>query len=362
MPYDSSRSKSANLQRILADRLPDEVILPTSWRRAVMAVFLTVLLVVAVNLFARWYLDSYPSNRGYWLAREKWKLLESLSEPVDWLILGDSSANQGVIPGIIEAQLGGTAVNLATTAGMVLLDDVWMLEEYIERHGPPENVLVVHTVDVWDRNIQKVMIAKVPRPWGFWRTSAVGPDLDYDQWLDVFLARYVPLFGENKSIMTTIGIAAKSPEKLFTRRYNLEPGGYMAREHTNRRLTEKETDRWIDRFGRVSFTTSAINQASLERMIALADEHDFDLYLAAGPLHDRLLHDEKAQAYLNALHQSLGTIVADSDNVHYISRTAGFPIEQMENVDHVIHPAAEIYSQMLASDIESIRASSASQP
>ena len=86
MPYDSSRSKSANLQRILADRLPDEVILPTSWRRAVMAVFLTVLLVVAVNLFARWYLDSYPSNRGYWLAREKWKLLESLSEPVDWLI------------------------------------------------------------------------------------------------------------------------------------------------------------------------------------------------------------------------------------------------------------------------------------
>ena len=45
-----------------------------------------------------------------------------------------------------------------------------------------------------------------------------------------------------------------------------------------------------------------------------------------------------------------------SNNVHYLTMLAGMPLEQMQNIDHVNHAAAEVYSQMLASEINRINA------
>jgi hypothetical protein len=53
---------------------------------------------------------------------------KTVDEPVDWLILGDSSVNQGVIPSIFEDEFGERAINLGTNGIMITLDDLWMIE------------------------------------------------------------------------------------------------------------------------------------------------------------------------------------------------------------------------------------------
>lgn len=359
MSDSHSHSRPARIRRILEDRLPEEVLLPITWRRSLATVFLTVLFFVAINLLIKWYLIAYPINRGYWVTHEKWEMLDSLSEPAEWLILGDSSAIQGVVPSVIEEQLGGQAINLATTAGIALLDDVWMLEEHIERYGPPKNVLVVHTVDVWDRDIAyqgSILIAKIPRPWGFWRASAVDPGLDSDLWIDIFLARYLPLYGETGSLLTVLGRAIVTPERLFENPYRMEPDGYIPVNQTSSGSTVTETEETINKFEQNGFYISPINQTALDRMVALADEHDFELYLANGPLYEGLAQASAIQEFFADLNQTLEESAGRSNNAHYLTLLAGMPLEQMQNIDHVNHAAAEVYSQMLASEINRIQA------
>lgn len=348
-------ARADRIRRILVDRLPEEVLLPTTLRRAMITILATLLLLTAINFAAKWYLKNFPANHAYWLMNAKWELLGSMSEPADWLIVGDSSANQGVIPSVIEEQLGGQAVNLATTAGTTLLDDLWMLEEHIERFGPPKNVLVVHTVDVWHRDVEYVMLAKIPRPWGFWQSSPIYPHLNSDKWSQVLLARYIPLYGENTSILKAVTRGIESPETIFNNPYELGPGGYMPSLDAKPLGTQKDAEKLKSRFERQDLHVSKINRALLAEMVTLADEYNFDVYLVYGPLLEGVIQHEPVKKYLSRVDQTLTEMAGQSTNVHYVPMLAGFPAEQMQNADHVVHTAAQSYSQMLANEIEKMR-------
>ena len=110
--------------------LPEEMVPSSSRQEVLMGFFALVALVVALNLAAVVYIWAYSPNRGYWLAAAKWQMLEDLEEPVDTLVLGDSSCNQALIPEVVDEILGGPTINLCTIGDMTVR--LWDLETHKE--------------------------------------------------------------------------------------------------------------------------------------------------------------------------------------------------------------------------------------
>ncbi len=44
----------------------------------------------------------------------------------------------------------------------MLFNDLRMLELYLNRHGPPEAVVIVHGYDIWSRDINISVLAQIP--------------------------------------------------------------------------------------------------------------------------------------------------------------------------------------------------------
>ena len=84
-------------------RIPQENYTPSTWWKVLVELAGSLVMLVCINLGMIWYLGNYTSNYGYWTIHQKWQLLEHLDQPVDWLILGDSSCNQGVMPADFES-------------------------------------------------------------------------------------------------------------------------------------------------------------------------------------------------------------------------------------------------------------------
>ncbi|MEB3229478.1 MAG: hypothetical protein VKJ64_00600, partial [Leptolyngbyaceae bacterium] len=97
----------------------------------------TLIVVLLFNGLANGFFIYLISQRSFFLASHKWTLLNNLEEPIDWLVLGDSSCNQGVIPEILSRELGGTTLNLCIFGPLLVFNDAWMLEQHIRQVGPP---------------------------------------------------------------------------------------------------------------------------------------------------------------------------------------------------------------------------------
>ena len=78
------------------------------------------------------------------------------------LILGDSSAAQGVDPEFWTNASGESAINLATIGDATVVNDAWMLETYLERFGRPNKVVIVHAYDIWHRELKQNVVVQIP--------------------------------------------------------------------------------------------------------------------------------------------------------------------------------------------------------
>src|SRR5207253_10129783 len=148
--------------------LPREAVPPAGWPQILCVWVLVCIIVAGINLTLQWSLNRFPINSGHGLVQAKWNLLKRLPAPIDVLVLGDSSGNQGVVPQLLGAALGGTTINACTLADALIVNDAWMLDLYIRRLGPPKRVILVHVYDVWERDISYDVWAQIPLPWGFW--------------------------------------------------------------------------------------------------------------------------------------------------------------------------------------------------
>ncbi|MBZ0305522.1 MAG: hypothetical protein K8I82_05590, partial [Anaerolineae bacterium] len=127
-----------------------EVIQHTSRRQIVITVGMALATVFIAN-FLTYYV---PMDRTETVVYQKWGLIQDLDAPVDWLIVGDSSANHGVIPAIITQELGGEALNVATFGDWLFVDDAWMIETHIRQVGAPKNIIIVHVPDMYHRTME----------------------------------------------------------------------------------------------------------------------------------------------------------------------------------------------------------------
>lgn len=333
------------MSRVLKDWLPTEVDAPARRRKVAAVVVLTVLATVGVNALAGVALNELTTNRGYWLVHEKWSLLESLEAPVDWLLLGDSSCNQGVRPDVFEERLGETAVNLCTVGDLLAVNDAWMLERYIEEHGPPKHVLIVHVYDVWYRGLRflnrQPLLAKIPLPWKFWEDLSPSVALDAKQERRLMLARYLPLWSENKTLASWL----HHPSIVLDRDFGLTEDGFMPLEESNPKNVRKDSREHFafTRTGRA--TMAPINREALIAIDALAERHGFDVWIASSPVWEGVWRNQRFRAFFTATMKLIEDVAKGRPRMHVVlSRPLTFREDQMENVDHLTQDAAAIYT------------------
>lgn len=318
-----------------------------------MLVPLSLVMVFLINLLMIGYLDRYSINYGYWTIHQKWNLLGRLTSPVDWLILGDSSCSQGIMPAIFISELNQSAINLCTTGDMGTLGDLWMLEEYIQRFGAPKNVLVVHTYDIWYRDFNPVRLGQIPRPWRFWENHTFGNDLmgKKDVRDATFLEHYVPLYSQNKTIGMLIRSSVAGKHNPFIASWDIGPDGFVPAQEPKPEIVLAGEKQQIDFVSQNKFQVSPLNEQALREIVEVADTYNFNLYLANSPVFADLFDNADYQAYYQSMQAYLQDLTNQSNYVQYISSVMTFPAEKMQNPDHLIVSAAEEYTQWLVREI-----------
>lgn len=331
--------------------LPDEHVAESTPREiATNAVGVLVLFIVA-NVLALWWLSGHTVNLSTFILQSKWSLLEELKQPADWLVVGDSSGNQGVNTSLLEEELGGTAVNLCTVADMGLVDDAWMVDEHIRRLGAPRNVIVVHVYDTWhrkDNQMRDVLISV--RPPIDWRNREPQIDLDSGDRRDILIAEYftawLPLYSQNASLKYLVmhPVAANGPAP-----FELDETGFMPRAEATPENVERDVASHERFLGKRSFSVSDTNEAGLARLLELSASHGFPLYIVNGPAEESLAAGEKYRAYFAELQQWLAAQLAPYPQARLVfTEPQGFPASQLENADHLTVEGAAIYTQRLA--------------
>jgi hypothetical protein len=331
-------------------QLTKEIISQTTRSRVAVTVIGAILCVIVFNFVAGWYLTRYSPNIGYLLIAAKWNLVQALANPVDILILGDSSGNQGVDPDVIKEKLGYSSVNLCTIGGTIALDDAWMLDEYLNKHGAPKAVLIVHGYDVWSRDIIIEALSKVPGSW--WNRR---PDLDLTlkQKVRIYLNRHVPIYAETRSL----GQVFQFPFKAFKNGLRFEPSGYVPEPFADPEQVEKDVQVHLDYLDTVKTSGDVLSRPNRKALLFikdLAEEHQFDVFIANGPVYEVLYADPEFQEYYATVRQSISEIAATSDYLHYIlDPPMTFDKNRMQSADHVTSQGARDYTVRLGEEIKS---------
>ena len=106
------------------------------------------------------------------------------------------------------------------------------------------------------------------------------------------------------------------------------------------------------------FRVSPNNQEALEHITALANEYQFEVFLANSPINDALYEDDQFQLYFGQVRQALQAYADTNERVHYVLQDpVTFTKEQMRNADHVTYAAAMVYSERLSAELGSYLAS-----
>lgn len=330
-----------------------EVLRPSTARRAAIFVAGVVVFFLLLNFGARWYLQNHGTNLGYRIVHAKWALLEELDAPVDWLVFGDSSGCHGIVPEALGEVLGGSAVNLATLANLLLVDDAWMLQRYIERFGPPKNVVLVHAFDVWHRGYNSALIGQIPQRWGFWEDTAPTIDFTADQKRRLFLSRFVPLYAENATLRDHLRHFGPPKDVPFS---ITATGWVPGQPHHAGRLAGDlaRTRRFLEE--QTQFRVSNLNAAAIEVIGKLSDQHGFPVYLVNGPLYDALAETPAFARYRRQKEARIERMVSKYPNFHAIDTLPTYPRASMEvYVDHVIPEVAPVYTRTIAEAIKAWR-------
>lgn len=331
-----------------------EIIGSANIRRILIPVLGTLVIVLLFNLVAFSYIEKYSIGSYDFASKEKWNMLLDLEEPVDWLILGDSTGLMAVVPNTLNERLGVTSINLCTLGKLGVMNDAWMLNRYIQQFGSPKNVIIVHFYKTWQRDPSPEYVADIPLEWGFW--NRMQPPLENKPGLtyDLFMERYMPVITQDNTLVTALKgdwlweIALPSlvttsqlqADGLLITRRKL-PGSVVLGMHREIELAKDKP-----------FLVSNSSEKAMDHIVALAEEHDFDVYLAHGPLYVGLYEDHDFQTYFTQVQDTMKAFADKSERLYYISNMQmTFPEQQMLDAVHIMPSAAPVFTDSLITAI-----------
>lgn len=284
-----------------------------------------------VNYGAGEYLQKNTSNLGYFLVHHKWDMLQSISQPVEWLILGDSSGNQGLDPRIISQRMGGNALNSCSIGDLILLNDAWMLQTYIQKYGAPSHVIHVHVYDIFCREINPAVIGQVPLQFEFWKHLKPEIQMKPHEKLQYLLSRYFPLFSQEKSL-------SKALNPLYSdRKIQLHPDGFLTVFDSDPLLVSNDIMMHKAFLEAHDFSISPPNQQSLQVMAELAQTYQFSIHICASPIASTLAENSDFITYFKSEYDYLDSFSRQYQNIHVLFQNPiSFPDFRMESADHLV--------------------------
>lgn len=333
---------------------PEEHVLPTDGRGVVPAILIALALLAAANAVAFVETEHRPRNRGYEVVAHKWTLASELESAPDWLFVGDSSCNQGVIPQVFEEVLGGTALNLCTIGSATVADDAWIADYVIDRVGPPGAIVVVHTWDTWPRpdSTLRSMLWRIPIGSDAWEGREPAIALTARDRLTARFGRWLPLYTQNISLRQAVTNPGGAPTITF------EDGGFMPMNEASPEAARYDLDKHRRTVAAEDWSASAWSRASLQALIDVARAHEVPVYLAMAPAHEDLVDEPDFERWM-ADYAALLHDAAATEGVTVIAdRPFAVAPEMLEKVDHVNVEGARAYSSFLAERLAAHRPSS----
>ena len=347
---------------LVVDDEPPRVDLPRERVRRSTAKDLVVLcacmsiVVFLANMAAMFFVDNNPPNKGYAVVKSKWKLLDGIEKPLDWLVLGDSSCLAAVDPAVWTEATGESVLNLCTLGDLLLLDDVWLLKDYLSQHGAPQGVVVMHAYDMWYREVGDgalSLFGQIERPWGIWDRAKPKVELNASDRLKVFLARFVPLLSQAKSIRDAL---VPSPASLRDRKgsiapqFNISDSGFMP--GPARPINVLKDTQGHKQFVRENKPiVSSPNQKALSELVSLAEEFGFPVKVVMSPLHDELKHDEAFRAYFEGTLKELNAYADKTQHLKFVSKVETYPASAMQNSDNLGRAKVSDFTRKLVRDV-----------
>jgi hypothetical protein len=348
-----------SLHQFFFDRLPEDK--PGAIKRSALVLFLALSMgiFIGINLLLRLYLDKYSPNFGLWLIRQKWEMLINLHESQGVLILGDSTADQGLVAETIQEETGFKTVNLATVASMTFLNDVWMLHAYLQEHDPPKIVLIMNSYQMWHRAANLQAVNTIPFFGVPDRAEVFDPSLglsDFDHLLQL-ISHYVPVYSENASLRRLGRSILQIPPDfglVVEQNYSLSPlGTYSVYEQVPSDVDHDISEHLVVLEGEPMFSPE--NLAALVELKTISEKYDFDIYLINAPLADEVVQSPDFSRYFGYIESYLQEFSAASEHIHYVPGVGSYNREEMESADHMLRPAAVDFTKRVVRELVNTR-------
>lgn len=328
--------------------LPEERIPPARWRDVAATVIGTVAFVLVCNTAVGWYLGRYTPNLGYRVIRTKWNEALDPAASFDWIVIGDSVAGSNIDPDVLKRAFGVSAHNYGTTGYLGVAGSVWMLDAYIERHGPPRVVILHHAYDVWRRRAAVGTMAQVPLPWGYWRSTKPPAPLTFGQECELWAGRHFHLYANGR----TLRHLAANPDRLFDVDGAFTAAGMRINFPRPDEVRRDFRDHVRSLARRPRFRPSAQTEAALARLRALAERHGFDVYVPGPALYDELVREESFRSYYTGVRSFLEAEAAASPRIRFVlPDPTPFPRSSLDNCDHLAGAAPAAFTQALVDAI-----------
>jgi len=330
---------------------------PKGWAGIAATVAFVLLTVLVCNLFAYSYLELQPRSvygperSGARQITVQWHGLIDLQAPVDTIILGDSVAEVDLLTGPIADRLGGSVINLGNIDGSSLLMDAWMLQYYLNKFGPPRNVILLRSCLSYELEHNLEFMSVVPLEWGYWDRLGPAPAWKDGEERSLYVSKNCVLYSDSDILASRL----IHPQYLFSQPYRkVAPSRYYSWGQTDPSEFDSirgERPAWL--YGPFSPSSDSLN--ALKAMSDQARRLQFQLYIPTGPEWDEAYKDPDRQAKLSAMQQWL-TQFTDPQYVHLVlSAPMVFQEDQMQNADHLRPSSVGQYTEAIVADIVSIQ-------
>ena len=330
----------------------DETTPRMSRSRLLKAVAVGVAIFVAVNAAFTVAMGQVTVNRGYDTIRHKWQLIERQTEPVDWLLVGDSSCNQGLDPRVFVDELGQTALNLCTTGDMLAVGDVWFAERYIEQVGPPRRgILMTHVYDVWPRNDEAIKALAWVIPGGDeWRRTRPVVEADPHERVVGVIGPWFPLYAQPQSVKRLL---LETNEVRSAPPLSITEDGFREAGPPDEDAVEDDLDKHLAPASPEQLATSAVNREALTALAELAEREGVPLVVSPSPLVDVLWADPTFQRRFELASETVVALAAEDPNVHLLAEAPWrYAASEMQNADHVAEPTATRHTAAVTAALE----------
>ncbi len=278
----------------------------------------------------------------------KFDLVDTASRSADWVILGDSSAAHAVRPDVWMAAVPAEVWNLATVAGLGVTGDVWMLDRYLAHSDAPAAVVLMHTVDMWDRAVDPGLAGQVPgsvmrlvrtRPWPDWSVGA---------WGQFGLSRYVPLMAESRSLVSSL-FGRPLPNGL---RFSMDDRGWVRSRTPDAAQLQRDAQAFATTLASPAPPMSADNRQALEALGDRCRSRGIALHVVHAPVWQGV--EAGMDVHVRSIERQIAQLVEPLD-VHFVSRSPGVAAADLEStVDHLRPEAATDFTLRLVRALEAV--------